>query len=243
MIGLLASGISKDPDNQQGENLKAWLARNHIGKATVLPFDRLDRMDLGIYSGLWWHHTAGEELPEDALNPNAVEKIRTYINTGGKVFLSRGACTYVESLNVDRPPDIRHKHPPRFFLRPGMHLSDPGHPLMAALPTSCALYNHLTLSRFCDLAWQTPTPGKARILGAPLLNGAVFRDQGVCCEWSLGFGRVLAFSGVALHFHDREDPLKPHLVKFAANIKAYLVFDHSFSLGIYTAPPHRGLRT
>ncbi len=222
MIGLLASQKAEDPDGQHGANLKRWLSCQGHGSTELLFFDALRDAGLDRYSGLWWHHTAGPNLPEEGSVPSTVTRLRTYVERGGKLFLSRMAARYVEILGLDPAPDTFQDTPPRFFLRPGLHVEAPDHPLLQGLRRVTQTYGRIEMASFSDLAWVNQKPSKGLRLAAGERNGAVLREEGILWEWRLGRGRVIAFSGVALHFYSHEDRYKPNLLKLVEKIIAYL---------------------
>jgi hypothetical protein len=221
MIGLITSRAYPDPDRQHGDHLRRWLESNGLGRADVLELKALPERNLSAYPGLWWHH-AGLELPDSALDPECLATLKEFTARGGKLFLSRGAGLVVEPLGVAAKPDIRIETPPRFFMRPGIRIEDVLHPLTRGLRRRLVLFNHLDIAQFSEAAWTSECSAAATPLGAPMMNGAVFRDRLDLLEWPLGKGRVVACGSAGLHIHDEEDFYRGNLVQFVASIMAYL---------------------
>ena len=237
MIGILFIPGLPDPDDQHGSNLSGWIAGRGCGRARTIRLDRFPEEDPTALPGLWWHHAPPPPLPGEALTPEVIEGLRTFVIAGGKLFLSRGAAALVEALGLGPAPDRLRTRPPRFFLRPGLRAPASRHPLLEGLPSGIKTYGFLDLEAFSDLGWSLPaTAGTnedrdgtfhedGNFLGDLAfreLNGAVFKDESVLREWRLGRGRVLAFGGVALNIYDHEDRYREGLEAFVSAITKWL---------------------
>ena len=227
MIGILASRNAPDPDGQHGEALAKRLEALGFDAPKGVYFEDLEEdasADRGLdrFTGLWWHHTGGPDLPGAALREEVIQRVRAYLSAGGKLFLGRTAARYVKVLGLDPGPDRYRDAPRPFYLRPGVHLVRKAHPLTDNLPRPLVTFGRIEMNRFSDLAWVKRKPARGLLLGLGMWNGARLPEEGVFYEWRVGRGRVAAFSGAALHLYNHGDRFRPRLEALVGRILAWL---------------------
>ena len=225
------------PDGREKQDLLASLdSRLEFRVRNSLPKE-LSGCDL-----LWIHRG-----PEDPLDPPSAEdfdRIRAFVEGGGRLLLTGAPAAWTGDLGLeDRPPIVRERswtgpvrEEERLGLAPFL-----GHPLFERFPGGLYLRRPQRHSRMTGAWYENgERPLQGRILAVEKVHLGIDARRGLLIEHHLGEGRVLSL-GAHLVFSDppESDPFRESRLRFVGDLVDDLLSAGQESLGRAWPSPMR----
>jgi Domain of unknown function (DUF4960) len=225
---LYAAGFEPDARDLMANSLPTRQTLCQFYGGQPLSFEQVSQGSLDEVDVLVWHcHSS--QLPPEALTPQAVKQIKSFIKRGGGLFLVSFAQSYTVNLGLEPVmPDRMDINIARG--RFGVHRRVE-HPIFAGLrpepenPDTFLLSDGYWIKVETSL-WQKTKPQNSRVLGSYFRRTGeeIYDPQSLSSlnEWSLGSGKVLGYGHNIMleQYWDNGDATNLHT--FLRNAVSYL---------------------
>lgn len=178
---------------------------------------------------LWWHYDASTDLPAISRDPGVIAALRSYVGTGGGLFLSLLAARYVSDLGIEEtPPNMAVKGTwEEESWAPGMPdirgiATVRGHPVFEGLGNGAYTWSPARGEPFAA-AWydQDALPASGLVVGVERQYIRIEDRRRIAVEYGFRKGRILTL-GSHFYFAHPNPRFRPHLERLASNGLAYL---------------------
>lgn len=163
-----------------------------------------------------WIHWAPTEMPTLPKREAMAEALRSYVASGGSLFLTADALLYTHALGIESTPPTTGHHA-EHYRDLAFHVRDPNHPIFRGLPTKIGFRLVIPGEPWAEPRWRVPDSVDGQLLAAPDYPGKIM------VEYKLGKGRILAagtpYFGV---FADRTNPHSANVNGLTRRILEYL---------------------
>lgn len=235
-LGLLTANKKLGP---VAEAAYEWANTNYpttmlvVEQAGKFSDDRGNLHQLTEFAVLWWHYSESQNIPASFLENGTQDAIKSYVKSGGALFLTALALHYVFDLGIETSGD------PRKFgkLGNGTPQSPIGvvptkeskeHPIFEGFDTSkVILLNSMSQEGFTSDFYNIPGGLKGKVL-ADKWRGSLDPKERPLVEYDFGKGKIIVLGHHDPTYTDKKSDEGKNLRQLTANIILYLAQNSAF---------------
>lgn len=225
-IGLLTNSASKNYGEYNAA--KTFLSTQTNLHFEELSFPGLLSKNISSFDLIWFHRPDSSSFNTEELNPEIIDKVKSFVHNGGGLLLTLDAAYYPYYLGIESsPPEIRNKtcSDNGYGYMLGFH-GFKSHPIFDGLNGGSYILKpsqDMTVRQIGYFENNLPTEGKVAAVDWDYIF--LRESKKLIVEYSHGEGKIISIGGYTLF--DIENVNRLHLEKFIHNSFAYLSNNYS----------------